>query len=129
MSHRISGWILPDGTWHECRPWEHIAAAKSMPWLQEQRLKNSSLDEQWQDPDEEKIRACLASLGMIKVCYHMVDADSFTLRQLKTLQTVYDLIPLESEIEFIGRIRIKIELRMLLKVRDPERLNMLGSFG
>jgi hypothetical protein len=126
MSHRVSGWILPDGSWVECRPWEHIRAAKSLPVVSAQRDSDRELDELWSDPDDEKLRSCLARLGLIKVCYHLVDADFITPRQLRMLQQVYGFHSLEDEIEFVGRIRGRVELRVLMKMRDPERLNLLG---
>jgi hypothetical protein len=126
LEPKVSGWILPDGTWFECRPWEHIKVAKSMVWLQTERPKNLLLNETWDHPDEEQIRDALAQLGMVKVCYHMVDADSLSPRQLRMLQQVYGFHNLDSEIEFIGRIRGKIQVRILMKLRDPDRLNTLG---
>ena len=127
MSQRVSGWILPDGSWHECNPWEHIRVAKSFSFVVAERGRDHELHTFWDDPDDEKIRPCLARLGLIKVCYHLVDADFMTPRQLRMLQQVYGFHPLEDEVEFIGRIRGKVELRILMKVRDPERLNTLGT--
>lgn len=129
MSNRVSGWILPDGTWVECMPWEHIRVAKDIAWVQQQRTASSELEAHWDDPDDEKIRGSLARLGLVKVCYHLVDADSLTNRQLKRLQESYALMPPDEEIEFIGRIRVKMQVRILLKLRDSERLNTLGTFG
>jgi hypothetical protein len=92
----------------------------------EKRKVDIELHALWDDPDDERIRHCLARIGLVKVCYHLVDADSLTPRQLRMLQQVYGFHSLEDEIEFIGRIRGKVELRILMKIRDPERLNALG---
>ena len=127
MSQRVSGWILPDGSWHECEPWEHIKVSKSFSFVIAARLEDRELDSLWDDPDDEKVRHCLARLGLIKVCYRLVDADFMTARQLRMLQQVYGFHSLEDEIEFIGRIRGKLELRILMKIRDPERLNTLAN--
>jgi hypothetical protein len=123
---RVSGWILPDGSWVECHPWEHVRTAKSLPVVLEQRGKDPELVGLWDDPDDEKLRGCLARIGLVKVCYHLVDADTLTPRQLRMLQQVYGFHSLDEEIEFIGRIRGRVELRILMKIRDPERLNTLG---
>ena len=129
MGHRISGWILPCGHWEECMPWEHIRVAKELEWVQSQRPAYPELHANWDDPDDEKLRVCLAGIGLVKVCYQLVDADSLNGRQLKKLQELYALSPLEEDVEFIGRIKVKLQVRILLKLRDPERLNMLGTFG
>ena len=126
MEPKVSGWILPDGGWYECRPWEHIQAAKSMSWLQQERTKNLLLDQTWDSSDEEDIREALAQLGMVKVCYHLVDADFISPRQLRMLQQVYGFHSLGLEIEFVGKIRGRMELRLFMKLRDAERLNHLG---
>lgn len=129
MTLRVSGWILPDGAWVECKPWEHIKAAKELQWLQAQKMAHTELHTLWHDPDEEKLRVCLARHGLIKVCYHLVDADEFNNRQLRCLQSLYSLMPLDEDIEFIGRIRLKMQVRLFLKLKDADRLNTLGSFG
>lgn len=122
---RVSGWILPDGEWVECDPWDHIRAAKGLPLTEGLRAKNPQLDELWAHHDDEMLRACLAELGFIKVCYHLVDANELSLRQLKRLQELFAGFDPELELEFIGRIRLKLQVRLLLKIRDPERLNSL----
>ena len=127
MELRVSGWILPDGSWLECRPWEHITFAKSLPWVNEQKSKDPELLMLWDNQDEERLRQCFGRLGMGKVCYHLIDADFLNLRQLRMLQQVYGFFSLEEEVEFIGRIRGKIQLRVFTKIRDPERLNRLGG--
>ena len=129
MSHRVSGWILPDGTWLPCNPWEHIRAAKQIHFLIEEKEKHLELARTWADPDEEKLRTCLASMGFVKVCYHLVDADGFNNRQLRQLQELYSLLSPDDEIEFIGRIQLRLPVRLLLKLKDAERLNALGRFG
>jgi hypothetical protein len=126
MSVRVSGWILPDGSWLDCYPWEHIRFAKSLPLTLELRETDAELAELWDHLDEERLRSCLARLGFVKVCYHMVDADFLSGRQLRMLQQVYGFHPLETELEFIGRIRGRLELRLLMKMRDPDRLNNLA---
>ena len=67
-----------------------------------------------------------ARIGLVKVCYLIVDADFLTPRQLRMLQQVFGFHSLEDEIDFIGRIRGRVELRVLMKIRDPDRLNALG---
>lgn len=125
-SSRVSGWILPDGAWVECDPWEHVRTAKRLPLVEERKGVDQELTALWDDPDDEKLRHCLARLGLVKVCYHLIDADTLNARQLRMLQQVYGFHSLDEEIEFIGRIRGRVELRILMKIRDPERLNNLG---
>jgi hypothetical protein len=122
---RISGWLLPCGNWIECKPWEHIKSAKDIPYIIENKNKNTELQTLWDHPDEELLRAELAKIGMVKVCYYLIDADYLTHSQLQKLQDLYTISPLDEEIEFIGRIRIKIQVRLFLKIKDPDRLNKL----
>lgn len=122
---KLSGWIFPCGKWLDCMPWEHIKIAKSYPYIIEAKDKNERLQSLWDHPDEELLRVELAKIGMIKVCYYLIDADFINLSQLKKLQDLYALSPLDEEIEFIGRIKLKLQVRIFLKIKDPERLNNL----
>jgi hypothetical protein len=124
---KVSGWILPEGSWHECRPWEHLEFAKSLERVILERPKNKLLNETWDAPDDEQIREALAQIGLIKVCYHLIDADFVNPRQLRMLQQVYGFHSLACEIEFIGKIKARMELRLFMKLRDPDRLNTLAG--
>ena len=122
---KISGWLLPCGKWNECNPWEHIKRAKEYQYVIELKEKNEKLRLFWNNPDDELLRSELAKIGMIKVCYYQIDADNINMNQLKTLQNIYTVCPLDQDIEFIGRIKLKLQIRLLLKIKDPERLNQL----
>ncbi|KAB8033134.1 hypothetical protein [Fluviispira multicolorata] len=124
---RLSGWLFPDGKWFECAPWEHLKAAKELPFVVEKAQNCEVLRSLWQHEDEELLRAELAKIGMIKVCYYLVDADHLNNLQLFKLQELFALSALDEDIEFIGRIKIKIQVRIFLKIKDPERLNKLFS--
>lgn len=120
---------MPDASWVECKPWEHVALAKSLPEVKQLRASDSELDNLWDLGNDEALRDCLARLGMIKVCYHLVDANHITMRQLIKLQDVHAFSDSSLTIEFIGKIRLKIELRILLKLKNVDRLNQLADFG
>ena len=122
---KLSGWVLPCGKWLECNPWEHIKEAKSFSYTLESKDLNKALELIWNHPDEELLRAELAKIGMIKVCYYEIDADHINFCQLKKLQELYSISPLDEDIEFIGKIKIKLQVRLFLKIKDPERLNKL----
>ncbi|BBH53589.1 hypothetical protein [Fluviispira sanaruensis] len=124
---RLSGWLFPDGKWMDCNPWEHLKAAKELPFLIEKSKTCNKLQALWQHEDEELLRSELAKIGMIKVCYYLIDADFLNTNQLYKLQELFALSPLDEEIEFIGRIKLKIQVRIFLKIKDPERLNNLFS--
>lgn len=66
-------------------------------------------------------------MGLIKVCYNLIDADSINLRQLKVLQDLYKMHQPATDLEFIGGIRLRMELRLFLKLRSAERLNALAA--
>lgn len=129
QKNRPSGWLLPDATWHPCEPWDHIRAVKQIPWLLEQRSGHYRLDQCWDLEDDEPIRQCLARMGLVKVSYNLVDADSISTAQLRALQDLYRLHEPDTDLEFIGSIRLRLELRAFLKLKSPERLNTLGSFS
>ncbi|WP_148697908.1 hypothetical protein [Silvanigrella aquatica] len=122
---KISGWVLPCGNWINCNPWEHIKKAKEINYIIESKDKNQNLHLLWNHPDDELLRAELAKIGMIKVCYKQIDADSVTPSQLTKLQELFSLCSLDEDIEFIGRIKLKIQVRLFLKIKDVERLNRL----
>jgi hypothetical protein len=122
---RISGWVLPSGEYLQCKPWEHIAFAKCIPWLVEQHASHKKLSELWNEPDTEKLREVLAELGLVKVCYHLIDANFLNMRQLVCLQEIYGVLAPTEDIEFVGRIRVKLPVRIFLKMRCPDRLNSL----
>ncbi len=122
---RLSGWILPNGSWHECLPWEHIKTAKTISFIIENKDNNLKLKTFWDHPDDELLRAELANIGMIKVCYTFIDADNINDAQLIQLQKLAQYFPLDEEIEFIGKIKLKIQVRLFLKIKDPNRLNKL----
>ncbi|MBX9703599.1 MAG: hypothetical protein K2X39_05550 [Silvanigrellaceae bacterium] len=126
QSYRISGWILPDGSWHECRPWEHIKFAKTLEFVSSLKNENPSFSNIFNDPDEEKIRIEFARQGMVKVCYHYIDADYLNETQLKALQEIYSLAPPDEEIDFVGKIKARIPIRIFLKIKDFGRLNNLS---
>ncbi len=120
---------MPDASWHPCEPWEHIVAVKEIPWLLEIKDKHYSLSRCWDLADDEPIRLCLARMGLIKVCYNLIDADFITPEQLVALQELYRLHQPTVDLEFIGGIRLQLELRLFLKLRSPDRLNGLASMG
>lgn len=122
---KLSGWIFPCGKWLDCKPWEHIKEAKGYSYILETKEKNEKLQLLWDNPDEELLRVELAKIGMIKVCYYHIDANYINLPQLKKLQDLYIISPLDEEIEFIGKIRLKLQVRLFLKIKDPDRLNNL----
>jgi hypothetical protein len=127
--NRPSGWLLPDATWHPCEPWEHIRAVKQIAWLLEQRSGHYRLNQCWDLQDDEPIRHCLARMGLVKISYNLVDADSITMAQLRALQDLYRLHEPDTDLEFIGGIRMRLELSLFLKLKSPDRLNTLGSFS
>ena len=122
---RLSGWLLPNGTWNECLPWEHLKSAKQIPYVIENKENNTILQTYWDHPDEELLRSELGKIGMIKVSYTLIDADFINDLQLSQLQKLTQIFPPEEELEFIGRIKLKIQVRIFLKIKDPQRLNSL----
>ncbi|WGL60276.1 hypothetical protein QEJ31_01480 [Pigmentibacter sp. JX0631] len=122
---RLSGWLLPNGTWSECLPWEHLKSAKNIPYVIENKENNAVLQTYWDHPDEELLRSELGKIGMIKISYTLIDADYINELQLTQLQKLAQIYPLEEELEFIGKIKLKIQVRIFLKIKDPQRLNNL----
>lgn len=129
ISTDICGWILPDGSWHPCPAWKHVLSAKEIPWVAEQRNKHYSLGNAWEKDDEEGFRRALASMGLVKINKQFVDADFLSNAQLTFMQTLYLECNPDCELEFVGRIVLKMPVRVFLKLKNPERLNMLGSMN
>lgn len=125
---KLSGWVFPSGVWFNCKPWEHIKEIKNHPYFNKLKENNKIFKELWNNPDEELLRIELAKIGMIKVCYYHIDANNINHLQLKTLQTLFSITTLDEDIEFIGKIRLKIPIRLFLKIKDPERLNHITQF-
>lgn len=128
MSERC-GWILPDGTFVTCAPWQHLQKAREIEFVIHARVKYEALHLSWDDPEGELLRKALADLGLVKVNDALIDADSINYQQLKKLQALFDLDEPRREIQFVGRLNLRMEVRLFLKLKNPDRLNMLASMA
>lgn len=126
MSQRC-GWILPDGTFVSCAPWQHLQSARELPFVVEARTRHSSLNANWDDGEGELLRKALGEIGLVKVHDILIDVESLNLSQLKTLQALFELDEPRKEIQFVGKVTLKMEVRLFLKLKSPDRLNMLAS--
>lgn len=123
------GWVLIDGSFVHCEPWKHLETARALPWVLEQRSRVVTLDENWNDPDGEALRKALADIGLVKVDNMLIDVDFMNNSQLRTLQSLFELDEPRSEIQFVGKISIRMEVRIFLKMKSSDRLNMLAGMG
>lgn len=120
------GWILPDGAIVACPHWQHLETAKSIPFVLLQKEKSSALQKCWDLGDEELFRRSLANIGLVKVHDNLIDADEFNLQQLLVLQKIFEWAHPDLDIDIVGRIQLKIPVRLFLKIKNPDRLNGLG---
>lgn len=122
-----SGWILPDGSFVECEPWLHLQTAKTISFVIEMKNSHIGLQDTWDDTEGELLRKSLGDIGLVKVNNELVDAHYINNTQLKVLQQLYDLAPPEKEIVFVGKISLRLPVRLFLKLKNPDRLNMLAD--
>jgi hypothetical protein len=125
MAQKISGWILPDGKFEPCEPWCHVQVAKSLPWLRDLYTQKPFLFPNWDTQNDEELRQEIAQSGLCKVCYFSIDTNYLTPSQLVTLQELYGGYCPAQELLFVGGINLTLEIRLLLKLRSPDRINQL----
>lgn len=122
---KISGWILPDGTYKEVEEWWHVS------YIYECRDGGDAL---FQDDEsrlvldggeEAAIRDLAAKKGFIKISRGEIDGYSMTPQQLRQLQGLLDLCDPDFEFRLLvegGKVLKSISVARLMKIRNPQLL-------
>ena len=121
----LSGWILPDGKWHETPEWWHISAVYDMMEAGSPFLKGSEIKAILKKGDEGETREALSALGFAKISRGQLDAESLTPKQLETFQDLIEDFDPDEEIEFLSTTNgpvWHITIARILKTKNPKAL-------
>lgn len=122
----LSGWILPDASWHACDDWWHIPVLYDLRDSNYPCLTSSEARKILNSGIEETIRDFAASLGFFRVSRKLLDGRAMTLEQLVTLQGLLEFCDPDSEVGLLGPdsngpVRTTT-VEKILKTRNPQAL-------
>jgi hypothetical protein len=122
----LSGWILPDGTWHGCEEWWHIPVLYDLRDAQHPALVTEEAIKTLHSGIEEHIRNYASNAGFIRISRKLIDGTALTYEQLQTLQELLEFCDLDAEIGLLGpnpngAVR-QTTVERILKTRNPTAL-------
>lgn len=122
---KISGWILPDGTFQEVEEWWHVSYLYERRDAGDADLNDAISLEVLTDGDESAVRDLAAKKGYVKISRGEIDAYTMTAAQLRQLQGLLDLCDPEFEFRVLvegGKTLRNISIGRLMKIRNPQLL-------
>lgn len=124
QNQSLSGWVLPDGTWHPTREWWHISALYELQQENLSELNTPRAKRILKEGCEESIRNFVAEIGFVKISRRQIDASSLNHAQLCTLKNLFNLLSLDEEFLLLmpsGKEKVW-PIERIMKLKNPSAL-------
>ncbi len=100
---KISGWLKPEGSFHEVEEWWHISFLYDLRDARDPLFADEESEHILQIGDESMVRDLAARKGLVKISRGEIDGYQMNTAQLSSLKDLIELADPEFEFRVLGR--------------------------